>query len=354
MAGLLRAPPRRPFVDLTGPVAAILAAQRPDGAIPWFEGGPWDPWNHAECVMALDAMGEFEAADAGFDHLQASQLPDGAWLGEYGNALPMAGRLKIARQPAPAVRDANFTAYPAVAVWRRYLATRDLGWARRRWPMVRAAIGYVLSLQHPHGDVSWCGEAHGGALDDALVAGNASIYAALGCAIRLAGVLGEPAEAWTLARARLRRAILCAPERYGRRGGVAGPGGAFAMDWYYPILAGVMTPAAAFARLEAGAARFMRRGLGCRCVSGEPWVTVAESCEFALALIRLGNLAQAEAVLSWQDAQRDADGAYWMGWQFEEQIFWPQEKPSWTQAAAILAHDALAGESAASAVLVTG
>ncbi len=351
MAGLLKAPPRRPIVDLSGATAAILAAQRPDGAIPWFEGGPWDPWNHAECLMALDAMGEFAAADAGFGYLEATQGADGAWLGEYGNALPMDGRLKIARQPAPAVKDANFTAYPAVAVWRRYLATRDLAEARRRWPMVRAAIGYVLSLQHPQGDISWCGEAHGQDLDDALIAGNASIYAALGCAVRLAEALGEPTEAWVRARARLRRAILCAPERFGRQ--AAQPSG-FAMDWYYPILAGVMTPAAAFARLESGAPRFLRRGIGCRCVASEPWVTVAESCEFALALIRLGNLTQAEAVLTAQDAQRDADGAYWMGWQFEEQIFWPQEKPTWTQAAAILAHDALAGDSEASAVLVSG
>lgn len=351
MAGLLKAPARRGQVDLSGAADAILAAQRADGAIPWFEHGPWDPWNHAECLMALDAVGAFDAADAGFDYLQATQGSDGAWLGEYGNALPMEGRLKIARQAAPAVKDANFTAYPAVAVWRRYLATGDLAEARRRWPMVRAAIGYVLSLQHPAGDISWCGEAHGAEVDDALMAGNASIYAALGCAIRLAEALDEPVEIWARARTRLRRAILCAPERFGRRG--AAPGN-FAMDWYYPILAGVMTPASAFARLESGAPKFMRRGLGCRCVASEPWVTVAESCEFALALIRLGNLTLAEAVLSWQDAQRDADGAYWMGWQFEEQIFWPQEKPAWTQAAAILAHDALTGESAASAVLVSG
>jgi hypothetical protein len=351
MAGLLRAPSRPLPPDLTGAADAILSAQRRDGAIPWFEDGPWDPWNHAECLMALDAAGHGAAADAGFGYLEAAQAADGSWLGEYGNALPMRDYLHIARVPAPAVKDANFCAYPAVAVWRRYLSRGDLGEARRRWPMVRAAIDYVLGLQHAGGDISWCGEAHGGALDDALVAGNASIYAALGCAVRLAEVLDEPADAWRAARQRLRRAILCAPERFDRR---AADRSGFAMDWYYPILAGVMTPAAAFARLESGAARFLRRGLGCRCVAGEPWVTVAESCEFALALIRLGNIPQAAAVLGWQDAMRDADGAYWMGWQYAEQIFWPREKPTWTQAAAILAHDALAGETAASRVLVSG
>mgnify|MGYP002144909829 CR=1 FL=1 len=40
------------------------------------------------------------------------------------------------------------------------------------------------------------------------------------------------------------------------------------------------------------------------------------------------------ALISWQDRCRDADGVYWMGWQFEEHIVWPAEKPTWTQAAA--------------------
>ena len=30
-----------------------------------------------------------------------------------------------------------------------------------------------------------------------------------------------------------------------------------------------------------------------------------------------------------------------MGWQYEENIFWPHEKPSWTAAALILAADAI-------------
>ena len=28
----------------------------------------------------------------------------------------------------------------------------------------------------------------------------------------------------------------------------------------------------------------------------------------------------------------DADGIPYMGWQYEENIFWPEEKPSWTAA----------------------
>ncbi|HEY9233735.1 MAG TPA: hypothetical protein VIP08_01750, partial [Phenylobacterium sp.] len=323
-------------------------SQRPDGAIPWFEGGPWDPWNHAECVMALAVMGEAAAARAGLDYLQATQEPDGSWLGGYGNALPMEGRLKIARVAAPELKDANFIAYPALAVWHGFRLTGDLKEARRRWPMVRAAIDFVLSLQHPEGDISWCAEAHGGPLDDAILAGAASIYASLGAAIRLADLVGEPSQAWRLARARLQNAILCAPHRFDRTGT---PRSGFAMDAYYPILAGVMPWMAGLARLETRVAPFVEQSLGCRCVLGEPWFTVAESSELAMALVRLGRHRQAQALLSWQMAHRDDDGAFWMGWQMQEAIFWPQEKPSWTQAAVILATDALHGATAACGVL---
>jgi len=337
-----------PLRDLTGAAEAILSVQQADGAVPWFEHGPWDPWNHAECVMALAVMGEAAAARAGLDYLQASQQRDGSWLGGYGNALPMDGRLKIARVAAPELKDANFIAYPAVAVWHGYRLSGDRKEAARRWPMVRAAIEFVLSLQHPEGDISWCAEAHGGPLDDAILAGNASIYGSLGCAIRLAELLNEPSRAWREARARLGGAILCAPHRFDRAGQSRS---GFAMDAYYPILAGVMPWMASLARLETKVAAFVEPGLGCRCVREEPWVTVAESSELAMAMVRLGRHGHAAALLDWQMAHRDSDGAFWMGWQTQEAIFWPQEKPTWTQAAVILATDALHGATPACGVL---
>ena len=333
---------------LRGACASILATQRSDGSIPWFEGGPWDAWNHAESVMALAVMGEAGAARAGLDFLQETQGPDGSWLGGYGNALPMDGPMRIARVAAPVLKDTNFIAYPAVAVWHGFRLTGDLAEARRRWPMVRAAIDFVLAQQHPDGDISWCAEAHGSGIDDAVLAGNASIYASLGCALHLAALMDEPQDGWRLARGRLRRAVLSAPQRFDRAGQDRS---GFAMDAYYPILAGLTPAAAGLARLETKVAPFVRSGLGCLCVIDQPWVTTAESCELAMAMLRLGRPASAARLLDWQSAQRDEDGSYWMGWQFEEAIFWPQEKPSWTQAAVILATDALTAATPASGVL---
>ena len=337
-----------PLAPFTGALDVILSQQQPHGAIPWFDRGPWDPWNHAECLMALGVMGEFEAADRGFDYLAWSQEASGAWLGEYGNTLPMADHLHMARTPAAAFRDSNFAAYPAVALWHRYRLDGDVGFAKRHWAMVKRAISFVLTLQHPQGDISWSQEAFGADVDDAVLAGNASIYQSLGCALALADLMGDPQPAWHLSRLRLRKAICATPQRFDRRQDRSD----FAMDWYYPALTGVLSPAAGLARLEALAPRFVVLGRGCRCVASQPWVTVAESCELAMALLAMGARTAACALLDAQLHHRDEDGAFWMGWQFAEQIVWPRERPTWTQAAAILAFDARLGASGASGVLI--
>lgn len=342
-----RAPPRRRD-PLTGAVLCMLQTQEADGAIPWFESGPWDPWNHGECVMALAIAGEWDAARSGLDCLAARQGADGGWLGEYGNMLPMADRLHMARVRPPAFRDTNFAAYCAVVVWHSYVLTSDAALVRPYWPMVRRAVDFVLSLQHAAGDISWSAEAHLTSADDAVRAGCGSIHKSLECALSLAELMGEPQPRWAEGRARLGEALRTRPERFDRTTDRSG----FAMDWYYPMLGGALTGAAALERLEAGWARFVEPGVGCRCVADQPWATVAETCELVMALVALGCPAQAAELLTWQDAHRDGDGVYWMGWQFEEAIIWPEERPTWTQAAAILAHDALYDLTAASQVLV--
>jgi hypothetical protein len=326
----------------------MLQAQGQDGAIPWFEAGPWDPWNHGECVMALAIAGEWDAARSGLDCLAARQGADGAWLGEYGNMLPMADRLHMARVRPPAFRDTNFAAYCAVVVWHSYALTGDAALVRPYWPMVRGAIDFVLSLQHDAGDISWSAEAHLTSADDAVRAGCGSIHKSLECALQLAALMGEPKPRWAEAKARLGQALRDRPERFDRTADRSG----FAMDWYYPMLGGALTGAAALERLDAGWLRFVEPGVGCRCVADQPWATVAETCELVMALVALGRPGKAAEVLTWQDAHRDADGVYWMGWQFQEAIIWPEERPTWTQAAAILAHDAVYDLTPASHVLV--
>ncbi|WP_419827120.1 hypothetical protein [Sphingomonas sp.] len=348
MSGPVAASVAPALAVLRGAADRILALQSASGAIPWFEDGPWDAWNHAECVMALGAMGEIDAMRAGLNHLAETQAADGSWLGGYGNALPMEGRLRIARVPAPVVRDTNFTAYPATALWHAWRLTDDEALVRRLWPTVRSAIRFGLAYQHDEGDISWSAEAYGTDADDAVLAGNASIHRSIGDALRLAVLVGDPQPGWEEARGRLRAAIMGRPDRFDRRDTDRS---GFAMDWYYPVLSGALSRAASWTRLRFGWRRFVEIGRGCRCVAGEPWATVAETAELAMALIGLGRRREAATLLGWQERHRTGDGAYWMGWQFAEGIAWPQETPGWTQAAMILATDALTATSRAHDVL---
>ena len=48
----------------------------------------------------------------------------------------------------------------------------------------------------------------------------------------------------------------------------------------------------------------------------------------------------------------DQNGIPYMGWQYEENIFWPEEKPSWTSAALIIAADTVLNYSDASDLFI--
>jgi hypothetical protein len=120
------------------------------------------------------------------------------------------------------------------------------------------------------------------------------------------------------------------------------------MDWFYPTLAGVFEGAQSRTRLRARWDSFVVDGMGCRCVSDQPWVTVAESAELTMALLGAGEHARAARLFSWLHRWRDDDGAYWTGYQWVEDLLWPAEKPTWTAGAILLAADALTGYSAAS------
>jgi tetratricopeptide (TPR) repeat protein len=324
-----------------------LDIQTQAGAIAWFENGPWDPWNHVESAMALCAAGEWGAAAQAYDYLLEKQRPDGAWLGDYGNALPMVDRDYISRESAPAFLDSNFCAYPAMGVAHYLMATEDLARVQSWWSMVKRALDFVLSLQRADGTICWSVEALGTDEEDALLAGNASILKSLEAGLYLAAQMRDPQEHWETARNVLHKLVQTRPNLFDRRG----TGTRFAMDWYYPVLAGAFDTESGRATIYQRWETFVTETSACRCVSDEPWVTVAETAELALALMSIGDTDRAADLLASVLAYRDDDGVFWMGWQMEEQIFWPREQPSWTQAAVILAVDALDGSSAASRVL---
>jgi hypothetical protein len=306
-------------------VAAIAAEQLPDGALPWSRGEQLDPWDSVEAAMALDVGGEHDRARAAYRWLAAHQRGDGSWPSEYRNG-----------QVVAAAAESNHAGYLAVGLWHHWLCTADEGFVVRMWPAVRRALDLVSAMQLPTGAVSWALRPDGTPDDTALVTGCASLYQSLRCGIALAGLCGEPQPAWDLAAADLRTALRTRPEAFADRS-------RYSMDWYYPVLAGAVTGSAARNRLAVGWDTFVVPGLGVRCVADRPWVTGAETCELALALIAMGQREAAIEQLAAMQHLRAADGSYWTGLVFADDARWPVERTTWTAAAVVLAADAIAG-----------
>jgi len=127
----------------------------------------------------------------------------------------------------------------------------------------------------------------------------------------------------------------------------------WAMDWYYPVLTGVLKGEAAKARLAEGWETFAMEGLGIRCVSDEPWITASETAECALAYACIGDMSTATDLLTWTRTHRRDDGSYWTGIVYPEPELFPfDEHTSYTAAAVVLAVDAITRATPASDVFV--
>jgi hypothetical protein len=211
------------------------------------------------------------------------------------------------------------------------------------WPAIRRAIGWVLDLQAPRGEVAWERNAAGWPGAFALLSGCASILHGLRCAIAVAGLAGEPQPDWELAADQLGHVIARHPEAFADKS-------RFSMDWYYPVLGGALRGEDAAERIARGWDAFVVPGLGVRCVSDQPWVTVAETCELAISLDACGQRERARALLAAAGRLRHEDGSYWTGWQYVNENHFPAERSSWTSAAVVLAADALDGFSGGAAI----
>ncbi len=313
----------RPTVDY------IASVQCPDGSIPWYKNGSLDPWDHVESAMGLSIGGRYDEAYHAYLWLKENQLPNGSWLAAYKD-----GRVEDGTRA-----ESNFVAYVATGVWHHYLITRDLEFLQDMWEVVSRAMEFVLTLQGSHGEIYWCLDTDKGVQEDSLVTGCSSIYKSLECALNIATTLEQKVPGWAIARTKLRNALLHHPECFDRTWDSKSR---FAMDWFYPVLTGVISGGQAHSHLLSRWDTFVVNEQGSKCVKEQPWVTVAESCELTMSLLASGDRTRAVQLFSWLHELRDNDGAYWTGYVYDDQAIWPEEKPTWTAGAVMLAADALA------------
>jgi len=323
-------------IDKTG--EWIAGHQRADGAILYFPNGKLDPWDHVESAMALAVTGRYEAAEEAFRYLARTQGADGAW--------PAVCTGEAVTDPT---RDSNHAAYLASGLWHLHCARPNTAFLAEMWPVLERALAFVLALQEENGAIFWATNGAGIPWQAPLLTGNSSVYGSLRCAERIAGLLGRPRPEWTIARKRLGSALRSEHPVYFTTD-LPKPVGYFAMDWYYPVLGGAVRGPAARHRLLRDYEAWVVKGEGCRCVTGRPWFTVAETCELVLALDACGLTDLALECFTDVHRLRGEDGGYWTGFGYEngKPLLWPEERPSWTAAAVVLATDALLRESATS------
>jgi hypothetical protein len=317
--------------EVAATVDAIGSVQQADGNIPWVPGGQTDPWNLVEAAMALDVGGRYDDAVRAYEWLHRQQNADGSWHAYYtGDAIK------------DHTLDTNVTCYIANGVWHHYLSTGDTGFLEWIFPCVERAIDFALDHQHPTGEIEWDADPARIEGRGALLTGSSSIYSSVRCAIAAAERLGRDRPDWELSVGSLAIAIAHRPERFLDKE-------RWAMDWYYPILGGVLRGHAAHARLASKWDTFIAEGRGVRCVWDRPWITAAETCEFVMALDAVGLHDRALRLFSWVHFLRHDDGSYWTGMNFEGEDFeifgthYTPEQPTWNSAAVVLAANALSG-----------
>ncbi len=278
--------------------------------------------------MGLSVAGMVNEAKKAFSWMAKMQETDGGYWPGYDDTIPLDKSRK----------ESHHAPYLATGLYHYYLITGDIEFLYKMWESVEAAIEFALKLQSPQGEIYWASLPENKIYKDALITGCSSIYKSLECAILIAKEIGINRPHWIEAREELKCALLEKPHRFDRTWPSKER---FAMDWFYPVMCGVIRGSAARKRINEKWCIFIDEELGCRCVSDEPWITVAESCELVMALLAVSMNSRAIKLFNWLHKNRDKDGAYWTGYQKELRIFWPKEKPTWTAGVLLLAADAL-------------
>ena len=313
-----------PPIDIRAVASLIANTQRPDGEIPWCDGQKTDPWDHVESAMGLTVGGYLNEARRAFEWLAAMQLEDGSWYTAYRQGVPV-----------DKTRDANLSSYVAVGLWHHYLVTADAPFLKKMWPMLSKAIDFAMRLQTPNGEIYWAISPEGNIDRMALLTGSSSIYMSVKCALAVAKLLGFRVPSWQIALNKLADAIKNKPYLFNMTKS------RYSMDWFYPILAGVITGDEAQKRIDKYWKKFVVEDRGVRCVSDKPWVTIAETSELCLALAAMGNFELTGIVFNWICDRRYEDGSYWCGFTCPDLTVWPEDKITWTNAAALMAADAI-------------
>jgi hypothetical protein len=312
------------IMNIDSVVQLIVSLQRKSGDIPWHTGGKTDPWDLIESIMGLNIGRKFDHAYRAFEWLKQKQNKDGSWFSSYMDG-----------EPLDRTRESHMAAYISVGLFHTWLMNKDTEFVKSMWEVVEQGIEYALSLQTERGEIYWAKSPEGKVDPMSLMAGSSSIYLSLKCAIVLAGIVGTPKPHWQTAFKKLGRSLNEHRHQYNATKS------RFSMYWFYPVLCGALQGSQANDRINSRWKKYVIEGQGARCVSDQPWVTIAETSELILALYAMGQVDKARILFSWIQDKVYEDGTFWCGYTHPDMVIWPEEKISWTNAVVLMAADAL-------------
>ena len=306
--------------------AYIKSIQYKSGAIPSNEDGTHDPWDHIESIMGLNIYKDIEASKSAFNWLTHHQNSDGSWYAKYYKTDAIEKN-----------KPTHFSPYIAVAALHFFRIFKDINFLQSIWSSIELAVNFSVELQQDNGTIPWSINNNSQIENDYLLTGCSSILKSIECSIALSKILNktENIEKWKKAHLLLSNAIQDPDGKFD----LIKDRKRFSMDWYYPILSGCLKQDEKLYYINKIFKDFYLDGIGIKCVIEEPWVTVAETSEFILALMCAGYDDEAKRLLFDVLNISDEEGIPFMGWQYEQNIFWPEEKPSWTAAALMLSAD---------------
>ena len=306
--------------------AYIKSIQYKSGAIPSNEDGTHDPWDHIESIMGLNIYKDIEASKSAFNWLTHHQNSDGSWYAKYYKTDAIEKN-----------KPTHFSPYIAVAALHFFRIFKDINFLQSIWSSIELAVNFSVELQQDNGTIPWSINNNSQIENDYLLTGCSSILKSIECGIALSKILNETEniEKWKKAHLLLSNAIQDPDGKFD----LIKDRKRFSMDWYYPILSGCLKQDEKSYYINKIFKDFYLDGIGIKCVIEEPWVTVAETSEFILALMCAGYDHEAKRLLFDVLNISDEEGIPFMGWQYEQNIFWPEEKPSWTAAALMLSAD---------------
>ena len=306
---------------------SIKTNQLDSGAIPSNADLSHDPWDHIEAIMGLNFLKDKESSDLAFKWLKNNQNKDGSWYAKYSN-----------NDPIELNKPTHFGPYISVAALHYFKIFSDKDKLFELWETIKSAIDFSIDLQNPNGTIPWSIDKNNEIENDFLLTGSSSILKSLECAIAISKILDlDSNEKWTKAYESLAYAVRNPEGLFDKKTDRS----RFSMDSYYPIISGVLLDYEKEKYIKKIFKDFYVEGIGVKCVVDEPWVTVAETSEFIISLVISNELEEAKKILVEVMNISDSNDIPYMGWQYVENIFWPEEKPSWTAAALILAADSI-------------